>query len=40
MDQLHQDYGVINYDNGVSFWFELEKAAVSDNAPGSADKED
>ena len=26
MDQMHQEYGVINYDNGVSFWFELEKA--------------
>ena len=26
MDQMHQDYGVINYDNGVAFWFELEKA--------------
>ncbi len=24
MDQLHQQYGVINYDNGVEFWFELE----------------
>lgn len=24
MDQMHQDYGVINYDNGVAFWFELE----------------
>ncbi len=26
MDQMHQEYGVINYDNGVAFWFELEKA--------------
>ena len=26
MDQMHQDYGMINYDNGVAFWFELEKA--------------
>ena len=25
MDQMHQEYGVINYDNGVAFWFELEK---------------
>ncbi len=24
MDSLHQDYGVENYDNGVSFWFELD----------------
>lgn len=27
MELLHQDYGVINYDNGVEFWFELETAA-------------
>ena len=40
MDQLHQGYGVTNYDNGVSFWFELEKAAVEDTVSGSADKED
>ena len=24
MEQMKQDYGVINYDNGVAFWFELE----------------
>ncbi|MCM1135343.1 MAG: HAMP domain-containing histidine kinase [Clostridium sp.] len=24
MEALNQDYGVINYDNGVEFWFELE----------------
>lgn len=24
MDSLHQQYGAINYDNGVEFWFELE----------------
>lgn len=29
MELLHQDYGVINYDNGVEFWFELEAAAKS-----------
>ena len=29
MELLHQDYGVINYDNGVEFWFELETAAES-----------
>ncbi len=23
MDAMHQEYGVINYDNGVEFWFEL-----------------
>ncbi len=24
MEGMHQDYGVINYDNGVEFYFELE----------------
>lgn len=24
MESMNQDYGVINYDNGVAFWFELE----------------
>ncbi|SFB68974.1 sensor histidine kinase [Butyrivibrio sp. YAB3001] len=24
MESMHQDYGVINYDNGVEFYFELE----------------
>lgn len=24
MDSMNQPYGVINYDNGVEFWFELE----------------
>ena len=24
MELMHQPYGVINYDNGVEFWFELE----------------
>ncbi|MBR4528921.1 MAG: two-component sensor histidine kinase [Lachnospiraceae bacterium] len=23
MESMHRDYGVINYDNGVEFWFEL-----------------
>lgn len=27
MDLMHQDYGVINYDNGVEFWFELDASA-------------
>lgn len=26
MDSLNREYGVINYDNGVEFWFELEAA--------------
>ncbi len=24
MEQMHQGYGAINYDNGVAFWFELD----------------
>lgn len=24
MDSFHQDFGVVNYDNGVEFWFELD----------------
>ena len=24
MESMNQNYGVINYDNGVAFWFELE----------------
>ncbi len=24
MESMHQQFGVINYDNGVEFWFELE----------------
>ena len=26
MEAMHEAYGVTNYDNGVTFWFELEKA--------------
>lgn len=33
MDSLHQRYGVINYDNGVEFWIELEKAKDSSQKP-------
>lgn len=33
MDSLHQQYGVVNYDNGVEFWFELEKAKESSQKP-------
>jgi two component system histidine kinase len=25
MDSMNQSYGVLNYDNGVEFWFELDK---------------
>lgn len=24
MESFHQDYGMLNYENGVSFWFELD----------------
>lgn len=30
MDLLHQHYGVINYDNGVEFWFELDTSNRED----------
>ncbi len=30
MDAHHQDCGVINYDNGVCFWFEMEKAGTTE----------
>lgn len=33
MDSLHQRYGVINYDNGVEFWIELEKAKDGSQKP-------
>ena len=26
MELMHQAYGVQNFDNGVAFWFELERA--------------
>ena len=39
MEQMHQEYGVINYDNGVSFWFELEADSAADSAAGRTDKE-
>lgn len=26
MESMNQEYGVINYDNGVEFWFELDMA--------------
>ena len=28
MESFHQGYGVKNYDNGVEFWFELEKGNI------------
>ncbi len=30
MDSMNQKYGVINYDNGVEFWFELDPAQPHD----------
>ena len=24
MESMHQEYGVVNYDNGVEFWFTLD----------------
>lgn len=33
MDSLHRHYGVVNYDNGVEFWAELEKAKDSSQKP-------
>ncbi|HIT88977.1 MAG TPA: HAMP domain-containing protein [Candidatus Merdenecus merdavium] len=29
MDSFHKEYGVINYQNGVEFWFELDKDQVN-----------
>lgn len=38
MERLHQPYGVLNYDNGVKFWFELDtNAQASGGADGSGD---
>lgn len=28
MESMNQNYGVINYDNGVEFWYELELASL------------
>lgn len=30
MDAMNQKYGVINYDNGVEFWFELETTMTAE----------
>lgn len=38
MEQMHQEYGVVNYDNGVSFWFELEADGARDSAAGRTGK--
>lgn len=36
MEAMNQKYGVINYDNGVEFWFELDRAEriIRQNEPG------
>ena len=32
METLNKPFGVINYDDGVGFWFELESASGNGNA--------
>lgn len=32
MESLNREYGVINYDNGVEFWFELETMGENDES--------
>lgn len=32
MEQMHQGYGVINYDNGVAFWFELDTGTQTESS--------
>lgn len=36
MNLMGQKYGVINYDNGVAFWFELESQALDTDSPAAA----
>ena len=31
-DSIHQKYGVNNYENGVEFWFEMEKVESEETA--------
>lgn len=31
MNSFNQDYGAVNYDNGVEFWFELDMGKVDNN---------
>ena len=31
MNSMNQDYGVVNYDNGVEFWFELDMGKVDNS---------
>lgn len=33
MNLMGQKYGVINYDNGVAFWFELESQTIDSDRP-------
>ena len=39
MEQMHQKYGMINYDNGVSFWFDLEADGAQRSVPAERNKE-
>ena len=32
MDSFHQQYGVNNFENGVEFWFELDREASTKNS--------
>ncbi len=32
MDSMNQKYGVVNYENGVEFWFELETVSAAETA--------
>ena len=39
MESMNQKYGVINYENGVRFWFELELAGEeSEITPAISEK--
>lgn len=37
MNLMGQKYGVINYDNGVAFWFELESQTLDTDGPAAAE---
>lgn len=43
MEQMHESYGVKNYDNGVEFWFDLDTGSGSEGSSAdeakSADEE-
>ena len=39
MDSMNQKCGVINYDNGVEFWFELEADETANSVSEQQEKE-